>query len=348
MTASIPEERPSELVLIDRWLETKEHNQGCSERTIALYRAALLRLRQYLGTLDQGFLTASASDLEDFSGKYLHSIGIRPRSRRVSIAAVRGFYFFYWRKGLIKDNPARSLTSPRVGQPLPRAMQMDQAEKLLMQPGMHTFIGIRDTAILAILIGCGCRLSGVVNLNERDLIWTRSEAGTERLVIHFTEKGKKERLVPVPLETSLLVRAYLGHSELDEINRDLPDGDRVLFVSLRNRYVPPHLYYGEARRLGRHQIDEMVRVYGERAGIPSNLCHAHALRHLYGTELAEFDVDVLLRQALMGHASPTTTQTYTHLAMRKLMSTVDKSNPIGRMSSSPTYALASQLRRKSK
>lgn len=347
MLPANPETRPPDLALIDRWLEKKRHNEGCSERTILLYQSALQRLRRYLEDKEETILTVTQDRLEDFTGRYLHQMGLRPRSRRVSIAALRGFFGWAFQKGLIAENPARGLPSPRIGQALPRPMAMNQAEKLLMQPGINTFIGLRDTAILAILIGTGCRLSGVTNLNERDLVWTRSESGTERLVIRFIEKGKKERLVPVPLEASLLIRAYLGHSALDQIERELPNGDRVLFVNTRNRYVRPHEHIGEARRIGHRQIDTLVRVYGQRAGIPAHLCHAHALRHLYGTELAEHDVDLLERQTLLGHAKPETTAVYTHLAMRKLLATVDKASPISRMPSSPAFALAEKLRHKS-
>ncbi len=83
--------------------------------------------------------------------------------------------------------------SPRVGLALPRAAQLAHAEKLLMQPDLSTFAGVRDAAMLSMLIGCGCRINGLIGLNESQLIWTTSNLATERLTIRFCEKGKKER-----------------------------------------------------------------------------------------------------------------------------------------------------------
>lgn len=333
--------------LIQRWLEVKEHNEGRSEMTIITYRRHLANLRRFLLDRQLTLLTATAEAIEDFAGRHQHERGVRPISRCVTVAAIRGFYGFLDRKRVIDENPAACLATPKVGSPMPRAMSIGHAEKLLMEPGIKTFHALRDTAILSVLIGTGCRMSGARSLGERDLIWTQSAVGTERLVLRLREKGKKERLVPVPLECSLLIRAYLGHPDLESIDRTLPNGDRVLFVTTRNNSIPAHQYHGEARRLGRRAIRKMVQTYGARAGIPKEYCHPHALRHLYGTELAEHDVDLLIRQALLGHTSPETTEIYTHMAMRKLATTVDKANPLGKMRGGPAYALADRLRKRS-
>lgn len=333
-----------EAELIDLWLEFKEHNQGCSPYTVYYYRLILCNLRAFLKDKNHTLLTATPPLLEDYVGRHLHAQGVRPISRRVPVSAIRGFYGWLYQRQVLQTNPTACLSPPRAGRPLPRVMSLTDAERLLMQPGIQTFIGLRDTAMLAILMGCGCRVSGLVNLNERDLFWTQTKLGTERLDIRLTEKGKKERLVPVPLETSLLIRAYLGHPELEEIDRTLPNGDRVLFVATRNYYVQKHNYFGEARRIKKHTVWSIMRQYGEQIGLAKHLCHPHALRHLYGTELAEEDVDLIQRQALLGHTKPSTTEIYTHLATRKLREIVDKANPLKKMKNGPSHALANTLR----
>jgi len=333
-----------EILLLDRWCEMKRHNQGRSEYTVYAYRLYLLRLRAYLQGKGMDWLSADAATIEYFAGPFLHEQKMRPISRCVPIAAIRGFYTWLTQKKLIDDNPAQCLSQPKAGRRLPRPMQFSNAEKLLLAPGLGTFMACRDTAIIAVLIGSGCRVSGLTRLNERDLIWTQNAAGTERLVIRLTEKGKQERMVPIPMEASLLVRAYLGHPELQTIDRTLPNGDQVLFVSLFNRRVPPHEYHGEQRRLTAWSIHDLIRRYGLRCGLPVDECHPHALRHLYGTELAEHDVDLLQRQALLGHVRPETTEVYTRLAMRKLTAVVERSNPMVRMKSNPAHALAERLR----
>lgn len=336
-----------ELQWIEKWLDFKRHNEGRSKMTLYAYRLALHRLRDWLDAQGKTFRTASAENLEFYTGRYLHEQKMKPSTRRMPVAAIRGFYAWAYARGLLAQNPAAALPAPRAGRPLPRAMSLTNAEKLLLAPGLDTFAGCRDTAILAVLIGSGCRVSGAVNLDEEDLIWTQTPSGTERLVLHLTEKGKKERLVPLSMEAALLLRAYLGHHELATIDRTLPNRRTALFVNVRNRTCPAHEYHGEQRRLRRKAVQRMIRRYGQALGIPEDQCHPHALRHLYGAELAEEDVDLIQRQVLLGHVSPDTTEIYSHLAFRKLAATVDRANPMAKMSNTPARALANRLARSS-
>lgn len=324
---------PSDLkdVLIEQWIDFKRHNQGRSETTAYKYRLALVRLKFWLIEQEFDLLTATPELLERYCGLVLYQRGQKAKTRAPVIAAVRGFYAWATRFNLVGKDPALHVPVPKVGMSLPRPAQLQHAEKILMQPDLNTFKGLRDAAMLSVLIGCGCRVSGLVALNESDLIWTATTNGTERLVIKFNEKGKSERLVPAPLETGLLIRAYLGHETLEQIERVTSKGERVLFVSLANCTVKKHDHYGEKRRLKQEGIDRIIKGYGKRAGLPLNICHAHAFRHLMGTELAEADIDLLQRQALLGHQDPKTTEVYTHLAMRKLTQAVDKANPLGKI-----------------
>lgn len=332
--------------LQQRWIQWMGLNQGRSDRTVGHYAATLRRLERYLEEEHKTPLVeATTQQLEAFVGMHLHKAGLKPLSRRPAISAVKHFYGWLFRKRLIKEDPATPLVYPKTGRDLPIAMGLSQAEKLLMQPGLDDFIGVRDTALIATMIGTGCRLSGIVGLNEWDLTWLPSENGLERLVIKFKEKGKKERLVPCPFEASLLIRAYLGHPELATINRTLPTGDKVLFVSTKNNQIPPHEYHGEARRISTDTVDDRIKLYGRMAGLPENVCHAHALRHMYGTELAEAEVATPEVMALLGHEKAETTQVYQHLALNKLVRTVERANPFTKMNA-PSSPLAEELRKR--
>lgn len=331
---------------IEAWLTWKVHSQGRSEGTAEKYRGYLRRLERWAAEQGTPLLELDTAQLEDFTGLTAHRMGLTPRSRRALIAAVRGFYQWARRAELVRRDPARVLEYPDAGVRLPTAATMQTAEALLLAPDLSTFKGIRDAAVLSILIGCGIRISGLVGLNESHLVWLQDEdSGAERLVLRVREKRSKERLVPAPPDTRLLIRAYLGHGDLEAIDRTLPDGDRVLFVSLRNRLVAEHEYRGEHRRLADRSVQDMIRYYGRRAGLPDAQTHPHALRHLYGTELAEHDVDLSQIQALMGHASTSTTTTYIRLATRKLSKAVDRASPITRMNT-PARQLARSLERK--
>ncbi len=326
--------------LIDAFLVFKEHNEGRSPRTAAKYRGYLLRWLSYCAGLKSPIdpLQAGREQLEAFTGLVMHTAGLSPRSRRAVVAALKGFYAWLARERHIDADPACSVPYPLAGLKLPTPMALKQAEKLLMAPDITTFTGIRDAAMLGLLIGCGLRISGLCSLNESSLIFVLDD-DWERLIVKVTEKGNKERLVPAPDEARLLIRAYLGHSELDEIDRALPNGDRVLFASVRNRMVTADKYHGEARRMAVRSVNDMIVAHGLAAGLQRAQLHPHAMRHLFGTELAEHDVDVLVRQALMGHADPKSTEIYTHLAMRKLAKVIDRANPLGRIKTPVTDLL---------
>ena len=271
-------------------------------------------------------------------------MALTPTSRKPLIAAVRTFYAWMTMRGFISTDPAARITYPKAGRALPVAMQLSSAEKILMQPDLDTFIGVRDLAILSVLTGCGPRVSGLCRLNESSLIFYEDD-GIEHLAIRFSEKGKKERIVPAPMETLLALRAYLGHEELERIDRNLADGDKVLFVSVGNRNVLPCDYCGESRRLRARAIDCMIKQYGKAAGIPRDQLSAHSFRHLFGAEMAEDEVNTLIMQSLLGHADPKTTEIYSHLAMRKLRSVVTRSNPLGKINT-PVSGLKRALRGK--
>lgn len=329
--------------LIDQWINFKTHNQGRSDTTAYKYRLALTRLKLWLVEQDLDLMDATPELLETYCGLVLYQRGHKAKTRAPVIAAVRGFYAWAARFDLIEPDPAKHLPVPKIGMSLPRPAQLQHAEKILMQPDLNTFKGLRDAAMLSVLIGCGCRVSGLTALNESDLLWTGTPNGTERLVIRFTEKGKSERMVPAPLETGLLIRAYLGHEVLEQIERVNEKGERVLFVNLVTPAVKRYDHYGERRRITQWSIDRIIKAYGAAAGLPRQICHAHAFRHLVGTELAEADIDLLQRQALLGHVDPKTTEVYTHLATRKLTQAIDKANPLGKIKT-PVSELARLMR----
>lgn len=325
--------------LIESFLDFKMHNAGRSERTVQVYRLALHRLVGFMAGRD--LLEATQDDLLAFTGPHLHKIGLSPASRHTHIVAVKEFYKWLSSTRKVSGSAAASIPYPKRGHSLQRVMTLRNAEKLLWAADFETFEGVRDGAMLALLMGCGLRVSGLVSLNDSHLIEDELD-GHPRLLLKVKEKGDKERKLPVPPEADLLLRLYLAHEDLREIDRRLPNGDQVLFVTVRNRNVPAHDYNGERRRFNRRSVLQMVKKYGQRVGIPEDQIHPHALRHLYGTELAEGGVDLLVRQRLMGHADPKSTSIYTSMAMRKLTNEADRANPLAKMRT-PVSDLLKQL-----
>lgn len=318
--------------VIDDWLTYMEASRGRTMRTVEAYRAALNRLREYLA--GKPLIEADAVDLETFCGLWLHKKGVIARSRKPYISAVKGFYAWLKAKGLARGNAALDLTHPITGRPLPRTITLANAEKLMWAPDMGTFVGIRDAAMLSLLIGCGLRVSGLTALNEGDLQTIELEC-QPRLTIRVTEKGNRERMMPVPREAEMLLRVYLGHEELADVDRTIKGrngrDDKVLFVSVRSTRLAAHEHVGEGRRLTRKAIQDVISRHGNKLGIPKGELHPHALRHLFGTELLEGDTNMLSIQELMGHVDPKSTSIYTQLAMRKKMADVDRASPLAKM-----------------
>jgi integrase/recombinase XerD len=319
---------------IDAWLEWLEGSKGRSKRTLEAYCLAIRRLREYLAQDGTALLDADLVQLELFSGLHLHKAGVVARSRIPYISALKGFYRFATRRGMCRTDPADRLQHPNAGKPLPRTISLANAERLMWAPDMGKFIGIRDAAMLSLLIGCGPRVSGLVNLNESSLKITQIGKET-RMTVTFTEKGGRSRTLPVPREAEMLLRVYLGHEELKMIDREIEpkpgQPDRVLFVSVRSTQLRPDKHRGEKRRLTRKAVNDMVRRYGRRLGIPSDELHPHAFRHLFGTELTESDVSLAATQDLLGHVDPRSTAVYIQLAQRKRTQVIDDHAPLAKM-----------------
>lgn len=314
--------------LIERHLEFKSANEGASPATVRKYRQSLHALVLYCRQVARCDPMRPDQDvLQVYTGPYLHKQGLSASGRKPVIAAIRGFYAWAQWARLVEANYGAFLIQPKVPKSLPHAMSLNAAEKLIWAPDLNTFQGIRDAAMIAMLMGCGLRIAGLVDLNESSLQFETIE-GREQLTLRVTEKGGKERLVPAPDAARLLVRAYLGHPELERIDRKLPDSDLVLFVNLRNTTVGPHDHRGEKRRMSDWAVRDMIKAYCNKVGVPVAMAHPHALRHLYGTELAESGVPDAMRQMLMGHSDPNSTAIYTHLAIRNARQASDTANPL--------------------
>jgi len=316
----------TELELTRRWLEWLQHNRGRAEATVAKYGEIIERLSKWAAKEKQlTLLQLKPNDLAEFTGPVAHAAGLAPRARRPMVSAIKNFYGYAAAQGACKP-VAKDLDYPKVGRRLPVGMSLQDAERLLMAPDIGTFAGLRDASMIAMFIGCGMRVSGLTGLNESALTWTHNQ-----LTVSVKEKGGNERLVPVPSEAATLLQAYLAHPDLAALDRSTATGDQVLFVSLNSGSIPTHEFHGERRRISARGLRYVIERNGERAGIHRSKLHPHAARHLYGTELAESSVDILQRQALLGHEDPKSTAIYTHLAARRLREIVDRSNPLAKM-----------------
>ena len=233
------------------------------------------------------------------------------------VAALRAFYRFLVRRGFATANPASELKTPKLKRKLPRFLGVEKAAETVEMP---TDVGTaahhaRDRAMLELLYGSGLRVSELAGL---DLDKIDLDQGSARVL----GKGHKERVVPLGSKTRLTLSEYLAV--------------RAQLVHPKHRTQDPKAVFLGTRgtRLGVRQVQLLVKKYGVLATGHGDL-HPHALRHSCATHLLDAGADLRSIQELLGHASLSTTQRYTHVSMDQLQAVYTKAHPLARAPRTP-------------
>ena len=213
------------------------------------------------------------------------------------LTVLRTFFDYLVRKGRLSGNPAKQVSSPKAEKPLPEFLTVDQACTLVVLPKGEGWRNLRDRAILETFYSTGIRISELVGLSDRDL---HMPSG----IIRVLGKGRKERIVPIGAKALEAIQAYL---------RARPVGAKGLFSNHRGG------------RLTARGVSRIVKSYLRQIDRPG--ASPHTLRHTYATHLLEGGADLRAVQELLGHASLSTTQRYTHLQTDRLMQVYDQSHP---------------------
>ena len=221
------------------------------------------------------------------------------------LSAAKGFFAFLLRRGVIARDPTAGVATPKKEQQLPVHLTVDDMFRLLEAPPQDTPAGLRDRAILEVLYSCGVRVSELVGLD-----WVDVDPGLE--LVRVRGKGGKERLVPIGQKALAALQTYRGRIA-DLCPRRLRD-ERAVYLNRR----------GE--RLTSRSVARLVERYVATSGIATK-ASPHALRHSFATHLLNAGADLRAIQELLGHASLSTTQKYTHVNLDQLMSVYDKAHP---------------------
>ena len=283
---------------INRFIRYLEVERGVSAHTVRAYRKDLEEFSAYAAAKPENM------DLIDIRGfiagqinKGLSKITV---SRRLS--SVRSFFKYLHREGYITANPAKLVSNPKIPKMLPRYLSVDDVFSLIERPEGIGFITVRDRAILELLYSSGLRVSELSGLNVDDLNIRES-------LVKIRGKGKKERIVPVGSKAIGAVKSYLVERMLRKSR------DKALFLN----------------RLGTRLTDRGVRrivVKYARASAMTGHVGPHVLRHSFASHLLQGGADLRVIQELLGHASLSTTQKYTHLDITHLMDIYDKAHPL--------------------
>lgn len=294
---------------IGDFLDYLTYERNVSVNTVEAYRDDL---ESFVSFLCGDYLTMPREQL-DLRGvdhlairAYLAHLG-RRKLRRSSIArhlsALRSFFKYLMREAIVEANPARTVATPKREKHLPSVMQTSDVVLLLDQPDGSTPLGARDRAWLELLYASGLRISELVNIDLDDI-------ELRARLVKVRGKGAKERIVPFGSKAEEALRAYL--TVRSQLVRDAKT--EALFINYRGERITAR----SVRRL----FDRYVRAASLRAGISP-----HTMRHSFATHLLNAGADLRGIQELLGHASLSTTQKYTHLNDWQLIAVYKKAHP---------------------
>jgi integrase/recombinase XerC len=297
---------------VDLFLTHLSDERNCSPHTVKAYAEDLHCLLEFLDKrnelprfpahLDRLILRAFMAALN------AQGLGKRSMARRLS--ALRSFYKFLARRKLVERSPLDGLRSPKLGRPLPKFLNETDVTNLLDSVQGRSWMDVRDRAILELLYGAGVRVSELAGLNDQDVDLNRG-------LVRARGKGKKERLLPMGRKATDAVRAWILHRTRVFVGKgkSAPSGPaRPVFV---NKFGT-RLDVRSVRRL----LDKRLTLVGLPLGATP-----HTLRHSYATHLLDRGADLRSVQELLGHASLTTTQIYTHLTPSRLKEIYQKAHP---------------------
>ncbi len=294
----------------ERFLDHLAVERGVAPNTQVAYRRDLKLYLTYLG--DHGIHDATKvgeADIADFLATLRereYAPGKRYSSATVArvLAAVRGFHKFLVREGVSRADPAEPVGAPRVPRSLPRALPLEEVERLLAAVPSDGAIALRDTAILELLYAAGLRISELTSLDVDDL-------DLEDRSVRCIGKGSKERIVP------------LGRAAIDALHRYLTQSRPSM---ARPASGPAVFLNARGTRLTRQGCWKLLKKYAAAADLRRRIS-PHTLRHSFATHLLDGGADIRVVQELLGHASVSTTQVYTLVSREKLREVYDSAHP---------------------
>lgn len=226
------------------------------------------------------------------------------------LSTLRSFFSYLYSEGVIKVNPARVITSVKTKRILPKFLTIDDAFKLIDTVKEDKFTEQRDKAILELFYSSGIRVSELCGLNIDDI-------DLKEGLIKVRGKGKKERIVPIGQKAKEALKKYMAVRHIRCIKKNFIAEESPLFINNRGK------------RISDRHVRRIVEKYAKAIGIIEKI-GPHTLRHSFATHLLMEGADLRVIQELLGHASLSTTQIYTHVDIKHLMDVYDKAHPLSK------------------
>ena len=286
---------------IQEFCEYLGTERNVSPHTLEAYRRDLCQLAAFVSQ-EKGEISGAGELDHLLLRRYLALLGKSNVKSSIGrkLAAVRSFFRFLLRRGAITRNPAELIATPKKGSRLPFHLDIDQTTALMEAPAVEEKYALRDRAILETLYSCGLRVSELTQLNMGDM----DLAGG---MVRVMGKGGKARIVPVGSKAVTALHEYLAE-RLHPFNQD------PLFLNTRGN------------RINRRSVARLIDAHVQRLASYKKIS-PHTLRHTFATHMLEGGADLRAIQELLGHASLSTTQKYTHVGIDRLMEVYDKAHP---------------------
>ena len=289
---------------VRRFLTHVATERRLSPHTVSAYARELAAFAQWCGK--QGYddwARIDSAQLRSFAARS-HAGGLNPRSVQRRLSALRTFYAFLIREGLATNNPATDVRAPKAAKRLPHTLDVDQMSRLLaLKP--EGALPTRDLAIMELFYSSGLRLAELVGLDLFDL-------DLKDRTVRVLGKGSKTRIMPVGAQAVSALQQWLK-----ERGTLAAVGENALFLNRRGL------------RLGARSVQLLVAHHAKAQGLAMGV-HPHLFRHSFATHLLESSRDLRAVQELLGHASISSTQIYTHLDFQHLARTYESSHPRAR------------------
>jgi integrase/recombinase XerC len=309
---------------IEQFLAYLKAVRNASPHTIRSYRNDLGQFREYLsppGAPEVQLREIDHRMIREFLG-HLHDRRLQKRSLARKLASLRSLFKFCAREGMVRDNPARLVATPKLPTRIPAVLSAEDmngfldrlASGALARPSHRSKNGTeaglmlqRDRAILELLYASGLRVSELTGLDLGDI-------DRKQQMLRVVGKGNKERIIPYGSKAEQALAAYE------------PIRARLLRQAGGRGQAQALFLNRTGRRLGPRSVGRIVKKYVRLVNVNWDL-HPHSLRHAFATHLLADGADLRAIQELLGHASLSTTQRYTHATIRQLMEVYDKAHP---------------------
>jgi integrase/recombinase XerC len=297
--------------LIEQFLEHLRYERNVSAHTLRNYSSDLEQFVNFL-TADGKRQAPEVSAIDHLTIREwlasLHTDQKKKSSIARKLAALRTFFQFLVREGMLELNPAKLVATPKLEKKLPKHLSIEEAIRFIESPDPETDLGKRDRAMLELMYATGVRVAELTTLNLPDV-----DFGNQ--LVRVTGKRRKQRIVPFGDPAGAAIRSYLDVREKFLFNAPVSKRDEeALFLNYQGTRIT-------TRSVGR-MVEKYIRICAGMHNISP-----HALRHSFATHLLDSGADLRDIQELLGHARLSTTQVYTHVSMEKLIEVYDKAHP---------------------